>query len=257
MLTISRQFCGRAYSQVSKRMFSSRTPQAFNSPKTRNSKFDKSMLKPALVVVLFGSMLTSVMEQQKKNAELERRYAMKIGILKDLITKIQNDESASIDVDHELALVNKLFKRFERSKYVSLEEEAIKIREYNAKADSLSQQEVMKRLNGQKPTDDDASLRDLFRDIMKDMDDESSLQQYQKISSQADHDKAPPKKAVPALPNGTTESEIQTNDELLTKEAQNEKERLKYRPSTEYHVIVETPGEYSSSAEDMKVSKFL
>ncbi|CAR21828.1 Ina22p [Lachancea thermotolerans CBS 6340] len=247
----------RLASRISRRLYSSSFPHA-SSKNPGNSKFDKTMLKPALVIVLFGSMLTNVMEQQKRNSELERRYGMKLGVLQDLIDKVKHGEDSSIDIDKELALVNKLFERFEISKYVELEEEASKVRKLNDQADVISQNEIAARLNGKKPVDDETSLRELFRDIMKDIDDipvarnEESKQHDSKVVS-SDQNKAIYQVEMKTVP----ESEIQTNERVLTEEAKNEKQRLKFRPATDSHVIVENPGEYSTAAEDHKVSKFL
>ncbi|SCU94457.1 LAFA_0F21946g1_1 [Lachancea sp. 'fantastica'] len=241
----------RFYSRLTNRAYSTRNAGENAVSGRKSSRFDKSMLKPALVVILFGSMLTSVMEQQKKNAELERRYSLKLGILRDLISKVQKDEL--VDVEQELALVNKLFQRFERSKYVLLEEEAAKVREHNEVAGDLNRQDMISRLNGQKnPDQDEASLRDLFRDIMKDIDDDSGLKPQMRAKEEHSSENS-----AHTENSQLEDSRIQTDAEFLTREALNEKERLKYKPSTDSHIIVETPGEYSTSAEDHKVSKFL
>ncbi|CUS24899.1 LAQU0S21e00958g1_1 [Lachancea quebecensis] len=239
------------------RFYSSSLPHA-SPKKSGNSKFDKTMLKPALVVVLFGSMLTNVMEQQKRNSELERRYGMKLGVLQELIGKVKNGQDTSIDIDKELALVNRLFERFEISKHVGLEDEASKIRKLNDQAHMISQKEIAARLNGQKPMDDETQLRELFRDIMKDIDDAPIVERVKPQHnssefSKSDQNKTNDQTKVRTVP----ESEIQTNEKVLTEEARDEKQRLKYRPATDSHVIVENPGEYSTAAEDHKVSKFL
>ncbi|CEP62190.1 Ina22p LALA0_S04e09868g [Lachancea lanzarotensis] len=252
--SLARRGGGRCIHRLNNRGYSSQKG-GDNVATGKKARFDKSMLKPALVVVLFGSMLTSVMEQQKKNAELERRYSMKLGILRDLTSKIRNNEI--VDVDQELALVNKLFERFERSKHILLEEEAAKIREHNEMAGDLSHQDMISRLNGQKNSDqDDASLRDLFRDIMKDIDDDSTLNSQAPNKTKGEGEDSPNNVTeTPVLSSG--DSRIQTDAEVLTREALHEKERLKYKPATDSHVIVEKPGDYSTSAEDHKVSKFL
>ncbi|SCU88647.1 LAME_0E00650g1_1 [Lachancea meyersii CBS 8951] len=257
MWTLARRTGSVSYRRLTNRLYSTHNSgNSGNASAAQKSRFDKSMLKPALIVVLFGSMLTSVMEQQKKNAELERRYALKIGILKDLMVKVQNNEV--VDIGEELALVNKLFDRFEQSKYVLLEEEASKIREHNEKAGILTHEQMTSRLNGGKSVDDDASLRDLFRDIMKDVDDDgktlgstpATLETSADANIPVQKTKSSP---VPAL----GESGIHTDSDFLTQNAQNEKERLKFKPATDSHVIVETPGDYSTSAEDREVSRFL
>ncbi|SCU99505.1 LADA_0H20186g1_1 [Lachancea dasiensis] len=224
--------------------------QALNTENTsRSSKFDKSMLKPALVVVLFGSMLTNVMEQERKNEEMENRYALKIQILRDMICRVEKNEK--VDPDQELMLVNKLFQRFLKSEFVGLEEDASRVR------DSVKPKEnTIKRLNGMKASDDDmTSLRDLYEDIMKDVNNEE-------LSLPAETVAAPKlPEMVPQITNSSSEpssdSTILTDKAALAKEAEAEKERLKYKPETGTHVIVENAGDYSGSADDMKVSKFL
>ena len=153
-------------------------------------------------------------------------------------------------MDRELALVNKLFERFELSKSSGIEEEAAKIRKSNDGADAVPHQEVSASLNGQKVLDDDASLRNLFKDIMKEVDEDVA-------SSHNDAKSVPVVKKSSAETVGLDEPEIQTNQQLLTEEAVKEKQWLAFKPTTDSHIIVEKPGEYSAAAEDHTVSKFL
>ncbi|SCW00854.1 LAFE_0C13476g1_1 [Lachancea fermentati] len=222
------------------------TKIAPNAP--QKSKFDKSMVKPAVVVILFGSVLTNLMEEQKSMSEMERRYHLKIDILKDMINKVKVEGDSSIDIAEELKLVNKSFERFENSKLTDLEREAQRVRE-RADKNSYSKNSVINSLNSRL---EDESLEDLFKEIMQDIDREGDILEPT-MPSQSHVKQTKQSNAEDIVAKG----DIVTNAKRLALEAEKEKRSLSFKPSTDAHVIVENPGDYSTAAEEQKVSKFL
>ncbi|SCU78531.1 LAMI_0A04940g1_1 [Lachancea mirantina] len=206
----------------------------------QKSRFDKTMLKPAIAILLFGSVLTSVMDQQKKNAELERRYKLKIGILEDLIERAHQDKTISFDVKEELRLVNKLFDRFERFGQGLDQGNDTALISTVTESQNFPRDEVIQNLNsGPSNAIKDESLQDLFASIMKDVNMEDTTP-AEKQPRQSD-----------------IKQDIVTDQQALAFEAEQEKKSIKYKAPTDVHVIVEQPGEYSTAAADHQVSKFL
>lgn len=67
------------------------------------------MLYPALVVVLLGSQVISVMNAQRSVETMESRYTLKMRKLDELIVRAREGEK--VDVKQEMQLVNKQFDR--------------------------------------------------------------------------------------------------------------------------------------------------
>lgn len=205
----------------------------------KKSRFDKSALKPMVSLLLFASVLTSVSEQQKRFNEMERRYEMKIGILQDLIERSKRGDF-NYDAEKELELVNKLFARHAKSNTGDVEVEAALIREQASKM-KINRETVIESMNSKLAEE---SLEDLFKDIMKDMDESSKPL-------------VAPSKLLDERSMKTGSSDIVIDKEWLEYENEKEAKRLKFKPSTDQHVIVANPGEYNTSAEDTKVKRFL
>lgn len=206
---------------------------------TKKSRFDKSMIKPALVVIIFGSMLNHVSNQQKRNAELERRYDLKIHILNELIERAMKGDT-DFDLSEELMLVNKLFSRHVSSKYASVGEEAGKLRNFY-ESQAYSEKEVLDSMNSTTGSKEEESLDELFKGIMEQANDVVPIKNKQKQDTKSLH----------------SSEEIVANKDILMNDAKIEMDLLNYKPSTDVHLIVETPGEVSSAAKDTKVTKFL
>ncbi|AQZ16437.1 YIR024C [Zygosaccharomyces parabailii] len=213
----------RVYSQISPRP-------------TKTSRFDRTIIKPLLVVILFGTMLTHVTNQQRLAGEMERRYFLKIEILKDLIERAREGDT-KINVQEELKLVNKLFERTSEARELN-SREAEKLQEISS-SQNYSEKEVLQSLNRSPRALEKESLDDLLKSIM----DEISDAPKQPI----------PRKTSPK-PNS---NEVIVDKDVLKEEAKYERELSQYKPSTDVHLIVENPGELSSAAEDTKVTKFL
>lgn len=184
---------------------------------------DRSLIKLGLWVVIFGSVLTNVIDKKQQYEELERRYHLKIDILQRIIQRLRNGES--VDVEDELRLVNNVFERKDLPRYQSPIRR--KIREKKAINSVLGEEE---------------SLEDIWKDI---------------VNNVSDPEVEPPI----ALPNRSQsisgEDDIVTDRNLLFKISQQEQDQLKYVSSTNQHVIISTPGEATQAAKDTQMKKYL
>ncbi|GAV54286.1 hypothetical protein ZYGR_0AL00180 [Zygosaccharomyces rouxii] len=230
----------RPLRKVTAARFYSQTPSGAvgTSSKQTNSKFDKSIIKPILVVVMFGTMLSHVMNQQRLAGEMERRYLLKMEILKDLIEKAKRGEG-NINVKEELKLVNKLFERTKEARFLD-EKEAEKLSQISS-SQNYSEAEVLRSMNNSTRALEKESLDDILKNIMDEMSDEPKSSAFKSNSE----------------PKQQQSGELITDKDTLKEKAEYERELLQYKPSTDVHLIVQNPGELSSAAEDTKVRKFL
>lgn len=202
----------------------------------KSSRFDRTIIKPLVVVIVFGTMLTHVTNQQRLAGEMERRYFLKIEILKDLIERAREGDT-NINVQEELKLVNKLFERTSEARELNARE-AEKLQEISS-SQNYSEKEVLQSLNRSPRALEKESLDDLLKSIMDEISDE-------------------PKQPIPRKSSPTPNSnEVILDKDVLKEEAKYERELSQYKPSTDVHLIVESPGELSSAAEDTKVTRFL
>lgn len=226
-----RNVAARLYSQTS-------TAAVTAGGKQRKAKFDKSVIKPVLVIVVFGTMLTHVTNQQRLAGEMERRYFLKMEILRDLIERARGGETG-INVQEELKLVNKLFERSAEARSLDTKE-AEKLSQISS-SQHYSEDDVLKSMNSSTGGLQKESLDDLLKDIMDEISHEP------KSSTRKPDSKTDEKES----------GEFITDKETLKEKEEYERELLQYKPSTDVHLIVENPGELSSAAKDTQVSKFL
>ncbi|KAH3900114.1 uncharacterized protein SCODWIG_01626 [Saccharomycodes ludwigii] len=215
---------------------------AASEAKKSSRKIDSSMLKPLFYVILVVSALNKVSEQQKQNAELERRYRMKLQILQDLITRLEKNRKVDFDINQELKLVHKLFDKYD-NKY-----DDTSIIKHN-----YTEKEIVDSLNGinnrdyNNKTDDDEDLNKLFNDILKDMDKDPEQIKRENIE-----------KEIEFKENDVNQDGIIVNKALLEAEKQKEKSTwTDYKADIDQHIVVEKAGDFATAAEDTKVSKFL
>lgn len=208
------------------------------SSRQAKSKFDNSIIKPIIVVVMFGTMLSNVMNQQRLAGEMERRYLLKMEILKDLIQKAKKGEG-NINVQEELKLVNKLFERTKKARVLD-DTEAEKLSQISS-SQNYSEAEVLRSMNSSTRALEKESLDDVLKSIMDEISDESKLTTRKS--------NLPPKQQQ--------SGELITDKDALKEKGEYEREILQYKPSTDVHLIVKNPGDLSSAAEDTKISKFL
>ncbi|CAD6620100.1 CEI_1a_G0027290.mRNA.1.CDS.1 [Saccharomyces cerevisiae] len=84
-----------------------RTVASANSGIKRKSRFDKTMIKPLLLVMIFGSILNAVIAEKRNTIDMERKYKLKLDKLKELIRRVHdNNGKVDFDADDELKLVN-------------------------------------------------------------------------------------------------------------------------------------------------------
>ncbi|AJR49262.1 CDA_G0027320.mRNA.1.CDS.1 [Saccharomyces cerevisiae] len=84
-----------------------RTVASANAGIKRKSRFDKTMIKPLLLVMIFGSILNAVIAEKRNTIDMERKYKLKLNKLKELIQRVHdNNGKVDFDADDELKLVN-------------------------------------------------------------------------------------------------------------------------------------------------------
>lgn len=84
-----------------------RTVASANAGIKRKSRFDKTMIKPLLLVMIFGSILNAVIAEKRNIIDMERKYKLKLDKLKELIQRVHdNNGKVDFDADDELKLVN-------------------------------------------------------------------------------------------------------------------------------------------------------
>lgn len=202
--------------------------------------FDRSMLKPAIIVIVFGSMLSHVSNQQKLNAELDRRYELKMTILRKLISRAKEGD-ISFDADEELQLVNKLFSRHVKSGGANFDEEAERLRK-SSNSNKYSEKALLDSLNSPKSPLEEESLEEMFKSLMSEVDDtKTSLQKQPEAVIEPSHE----------------ENGIALDKKFLEVEAKREAQLQNYTPSTEVHTIVSNPGELTMAANDTDIKGFL
>lgn len=185
-------------------------------------------------------MLSHVSNQQKLSAELDRRYELKMNILRKLISRAKEGD-ISFNVDEELQLVNKLFSRYSKSGNVSFEEEAEKIRK-SSDSNKYSEKALLDSLNSSRNPLEEESLEDMFKSIMNEVNDTS-----RPLLKKSETIVVPPH----------DENEIVLNKKFLEEQAKREVELQNYTPSTDAHTIVDIPGELSVAAKDTEIKSFL
>ncbi|KAL3232756.1 hypothetical protein RNJ44_04672 [Nakaseomyces bracarensis] len=122
-----------------------------SAPATKKkSKFDKSALKPLGLLVIFGSILTNVMEERRKFNNMERRYTLKIDKLEELVERCKKGDT-DIDISNELKIIDAMFSVSENQKVSGLI--AKRKREYDSD---------IKQIDHEKE-----SLESIWEDIMK------------------------------------------------------------------------------------------
>ncbi|CAI4039779.1 hypothetical protein SMKI_09G1910 [Saccharomyces mikatae IFO 1815] len=84
-----------------------RTATSTSAGVRAKSRYDKTMVKPLLLVMIFGSILNAVTVEKRKTHDMERKYHLKIDKLKELIQRVHdNNGKMDFNVDDELKLVN-------------------------------------------------------------------------------------------------------------------------------------------------------
>ena len=84
-----------------------RTVTSASAGLKRKSRFDKTMIKPLLLVMVFGSILNAVIAEKRSTHDMERKYNLKVDKLKELIQRVHdNNGKVDFNADDEMKLVN-------------------------------------------------------------------------------------------------------------------------------------------------------
>lgn len=196
---------------------------------TKQLPKDYSLLKLGAWIVIFGSMLTNVIDKKQQYEEMEAKYSLKIEILKGIISKLRNGES--VDVEDELRLVNQTLERRKLPRYKSpLRRKKSQIAEDMANSAPIEEE----------------SLEDLWKDILTDASDtESDKNKTLGVATRA------------ASNTSTDDDDIMRDKKALQMTSKQEEIEQKYFTPTDQHVVVSTPGYVTEAAKDTKMTKYL
>lgn len=193
----------------------------------KKSRFDKSLVKPLLLILVFSSMLNNITEQRKKNAALEKRYNLKMEKYDELMKRAQTTGQTVFDLEKEFKLIDKMFERSDKFSFSP--------NIPNAKQASPLVEE----------TEEDLSK--LFSEIMKDADKTLEELQNEHLAN-----------SIALKGEDINADEIVTNKDYLHQENQLEQKIMKsYKADTSQHILVENSGDYANAPTTSKVKKFL
>ncbi|CCC69499.1 hypothetical protein NCAS_0C05090 [Naumovozyma castellii] len=206
----------------------------------KKSKYDRSLWKPITWVIIFGSLLTSITNQENKYRELERRYNLKINVLKDLIGRVHLGDR-DFQIEDEMRLVNKLFDHA-AGKDEKFDDVVDTLRVKDKSGATLySSDQVLMGMNRkslimskQLPAEED-SLEAVLKSILNDINTDEPVSE----------------------PSQDMIEGIITDKKQLEKEKIKEEEILNYVPDSRHHLIAEKAGDITDVAKETKISKFL
>lgn len=198
--------------------FYAQTAGAVKGP--QRTTFDRSMIRPFVWVIVFGSLVTHVIDQRQAYADMEKRYKLKTEILERLVERARSGDTevTYAMVEEELELVNKMFVR---DKSLGMKEVEAVLAQMNI---AVPQQQVA--------DDTEESLEDI----------------WQKIVEDAQRDIV--KKEVPKVeePEVAAFNDIVMDKDALKKLRETERDEAEeFTQSTDQHLIVENPGDLSGS----------
>ncbi|CAB4256657.1 similar to Saccharomyces cerevisiae YIR024C Protein of unknown function [Maudiozyma barnettii] len=229
MLRTARQRCGLNSSFLGIARWQTRNQHSASSlgppPKTT---FDRSMIRPFVWVVVFGSLVTHVIDRRQAYSDMEKRYSLKNTILKDLLKKVESGSTTVTEeqIEHELRLVNKMFVR----------DKSLGMKEVE---NVLSQMQISITKREEYDYDEEESLEDIWNGILEEANNDKPLKKS--------------KREVTTPPSITTSTRV-LNDIIVDKETLKQLRETEIEDSndfsqnTDQHLIVENPGELSSSA---------
>lgn len=186
-----------------------------------SSTFDKSMIYPGILLILFGSQVINVMNRQKYINELDRVYKIKINKIHEIAERLEHGEKG-VNVEDEMKLVNMMFERQMNSTKMKLS------KEYEV----------------------EHKIEEIYTDLNKELNQEDFIKML------GLNDEPIKKKEIKILHVPGKESVI-TDHEEIKDQITKQKELTKFVVKPETHIIVEKPGDYIESAKDTKLSKFL
>ncbi|CCK73430.1 Ina22p NDAI_0G04450 [Naumovozyma dairenensis CBS 421] len=210
-------------------------PSAHTQPnlKKKKVKYDRSVLKPILLILAFGSLLSAVSDKEREYNELERRYQLKIKILEELIERVESGDT-DFRIDEELKHVNRLFLNSNKSVFLN---DVKRLREEEKAAPG-------KGFVNTVVNEKEETLDDVLKSIMDEIND-ATVEGGDKSNYLS------------------REHEVNTNEEIiknkyrLEKLKEKEKKILEYIPETKTHIMTENVGDFTDAAKDNDIPKFL
>ncbi|CAG59186.1 uncharacterized protein GVI51_F06369 [Nakaseomyces glabratus] len=203
----------------------SRCASSVAAPAAKKSRFDKSVVKPLLVLVVFGSVLTNVMEERRKYSDMERRYQLKINKLEELIERANVGEK-NLDIAAELKIIDALFKVSQNQRYTGI---IGNTKHHNGPSTPLKSKQ-----------DNEESLEDIWQELVSSLEeDELKLKREQELNK------------------AKLSNELVTDKQLLKEQKKKEELEKNLVPSHATHTIVSTPGEVSEAAKDTSLKRFV
>lgn len=210
---------GRFYSEVASGVAAGKQSQ--------RPRLDKSMIKPFVWIMIFGSLVTNVVERRQRFSDMKKRYGLKTRILQDLIEKVETGDHhlTEEDIEEELKLVNKMF----------IKNKSLGMKEVDS---ILSQMQIAVPKFKNAVEEEEESLEDLWKELLEEVNNENPIDRKQKR-----------KEAVLKKPQIDNSEDIVLDKAVLRELEERERdENKKFTQSIDRHLIVENPGELSSSA---------
>ena len=202
------------------RFYAQGAPRAQVKPATG---LDRSMVRPLVWVIVFGSLVTHVLGRRQEFADMEKRYALKTEILEGLLARARQGDAQVTEqlVERELALVNRMF----------VSDKSLGAREVEA---ALAKVGVAPRGQPALPDDSKASLEEVWKGILEDAQAEVEQVDVQEVEAPVDV---------------SSHDDIVLDRAALRRLREAEQDEGKdFAQSTDQHLIVENPGDLSSSA---------
>lgn len=202
------------------------TSKNVSETSTPRATFDRSMIRPFIWVVVFGSLITHVIDRRQAYHDMEKRYALKITILNDLLAKVEaGDKNITQEsIDKELELVNKMF----------VKDKSLGMKEVEH---VLSQMQITVPKRESYNYDEEESLEDIWKSIVEDATSDKPLEKPAKIAEQVNT-------PIEASSDGI----VMDRETLKRLRAEEKDEDKDFDQSTDQHLIVENPGDLSGSA---------
>lgn len=188
--------------------------------------FDRSMIRPFVWVVVFGSLVTHLIDRRQAYNDLEKRYALKITILNDLLAKVESGDKsiAEENIDKELELVNKMF----------VKDKSLGMKEVER---ILSQMQITVPQQESYDFDEEESLEDIWKSIVEDATTDKYLEKSKTITNQ-----------VIKTTKTSSDGIVVDKETLKRLRAEEKDDERNFNQSIDQHLIVENPGDLSGSA---------
>lgn len=199
---------------------------------------DPSLIKLATWIVIFGSILTHVIDKKRQYEEMEGKYILKINILKNIIKRLNNGET--VDIEDELRLINQTLERKNIPRYESLLQS--RKRQKSKFLDGTITENSNCSSNGDTNQE---SLEDIWSNVLKDISTLPTSTLSTTISTNKTHKN-----------DSSFSDDIIRDRNILLETSKQEQKESKYFIPTNTHVIVNKPGELMEASKDTQMKKY-